>query len=153
MHFLKWCATHQELLWIKLYFRDTDNSPYLPNYCVNINQWFKNPSLVLCTTNLRSSSWLCASAWATRSNRNDLAVRGDAPPPLLLSPMCSSSLDISELIGASCSYGIAPLVLLLTFRRYRHNIRKTTCSQSISDSDVRCTCVMCVKLHKRQLVL
>lgn len=125
----------------------------LHKYQQMVQKWLPSILVVLFTTNLRSSSWLCASAWATRSNRNDLAVRGDAPPPLLLSPMCSSSLDISALIGASCSCGIAPLELLLTFSGCRHNIRKTTCSQSISDSDVRCMCVMCVKLHKRRLVL
>lgn len=54
-------------------------------------------------THLLNSSWLWANAWATRSNRNDLAVNGDAPPPLLLSPMCISSLDISDESGANWS--------------------------------------------------
>lgn len=47
----------------------------------------------------RSSSWLWAKAWATRSNRIDLAVSGDAAPPELESHNdmpWSSSRDISD---------------------------------------------------------
>lgn len=54
---------------------------------------------LLWKTYRRSSSWLCANAWATRSKRIDRAVNGDAAPPELESPVieipCSSSRDTS----------------------------------------------------------
>lgn len=54
---------------------------------------------------LRSSSWLCANAWATLSSLSDLAVRGLAAP--LLSPPVvtewSSSFESSADRGANWS--------------------------------------------------
>lgn len=79
------------------------NQVKLYNYFWGLrNVW--SSSMIWARAYLRSSSWLCARACATRSSRSDRAVRGLAPP--LLSPPidCSSSTDMSEGSCASCSY-------------------------------------------------
>lgn len=75
---------------------------------------FSADSLTMNIAHLLSSSWLWAKACATLSSLKDLAVSGDCPPPLLLSPMWISSLDISEVNGANCSCRQTKIRLLRT---------------------------------------
>lgn len=90
------------------------------------------------STHLLSSSWLCANAWATLSNLIDLAVKGDAPPPLLLSPKCISSLDNSDDNGASWSCQI-----IQNYLEVYQNKVLLTCSERVRQIKSVYACDVC----------